>query len=609
MPGTRGPDFRVGAGTRWDRVAAVREPHGSGFPVGASIRTVSRPMGPVDSNPLLVLATVLIAGVSLGLGARRIGLPSITGQIVAGVLIGHAGLGLLDHEAAHSLQPLTNFALGLMAVTIGGHLNMARLRNAGKRLSYLLVAEAVVTPAIVFAVLAFIPGVTWSMALLFGTLAVSTAPATIVALVKESRAKGIFVKTLIAAVAFNNVACILLFELARATARVDLGVSDYTLAEILFEPTVQLVEGLAIGGAGAFAMEGLSRFIKRTEERATAAFVILLLTSGTASWFDVSPLLACLCLGFIQSNFTKARDGLLDTVFDDFQPAILAIFFTLAGLELSFDHIGEVGLIAAALFAARFVGKLASANLAMRLAGATDRVRQNLGIALVPQAGVAVGLVLLLQEDPQFRESAGETVTMFVGVVLTVVTANEIVGPLLTRFALGRSGEVGKDRMRLIDFLHEESIVTDLEPASKEDAIERLTDLLVSSHHLADVNRDELLRSVLERESQVSTCLGGGLAVPHGILPTGRGMVGVMALSREGWPFDTPDGKPVHCMVLLATPDDERDRHLQVLAALARTLGKDPKMQAQLFAAKSPAHAYEILHDEEAEGFNYFLED
>jgi mannitol/fructose-specific phosphotransferase system IIA component (Ntr-type) len=195
-------------------------------------------------------------------------------------------------------------------------------------------------------------------------------------------------------------------------------------------------------------------------------------------------------------------------------------------------------------------------------------------------------------------------------VVVTVVTCNELVGPILTRLALHRAGEAGADRMRLIDFIHEENIVTGLEAAPKEQAIEKLTSMLITSHHL-DVDGEALLASVLEREAQVSTCFGGGLAVPHGILPddAGMGMVGVMGLSSEGLAFDTPDGHPVHCMVLLATPDGERDRHLQVLATLARSIGSDHNFQEMLFHADSPAHAYEVLHDEEAESFNYFLED
>ena len=355
-------------------------------------------------------------------------------------------------------------------------------------------------------------------------------------------------------------------------------------------------------------MAGVTRWIEVPEKIATSAVVILLLTSGLASYVDVSPVLACLMLGLIQTNFTRSREKILDSVFSDFEPAILAVFFTLAGMELSFDHAGEVSLIAAIVFVFRIIGKLVSANWAMRLAGATAKVRSNLGMALVPQAGVAVGLVILLQEDPEFSENAPELVSLFVAVVLTVVTANELVGPILTRLALARSGEAGKDRTRLIDFIHEENILTDLRFETKEKAIERLVNLLITSHHLEHVDREGLLESVLERE-KVSTCLGGGLAVPHGILPDGPKMLGVMGLSSAGLDFETPDGRPVHCMVLLATPENERDRHLQVLATLAGTIGSDVAFQDELFHAKSPAHAYEILHDEKAESFNYFLED
>lgn len=123
------------------------------------------------------------------------------------------------------------------------------------------------------------------------------------------------------------------------------------------------------------------------------------------------------------------------------------------------------------------------------------------------------------------------------------------------------------------------------------------------------MDRSVLLGSVLEREAETSTCLGEGLAVPHGILPEGQPMLGVMGLSRRGLALPTPDGRPLHCLVLLATPSGERDRHLEVLAALARTIGSDPAVQEQLYNAKSPAHACEILHGEDTEEFNYFLGD
>jgi Kef-type K+ transport system membrane component KefB/mannitol/fructose-specific phosphotransferase system IIA component (Ntr-type) len=554
-----------------------------------------------EAGELLTLALVILAGVFSGALARRIRLPGITGQILVGVVLGKAGFDLFTEESLHALRPITDFALGLMAVTVGAHLNIRRLRNAGRRLFLLLITEATVVPLMVFLAIWGVARESYGLAALFAASAIATAPATIVALVSEQHAKGTFVKTLVAAVALNNMACIFLFEVARASFRavaVDGGSS------MLAGPARQLVYAVLIGSVMALLMELCARYVIHDHHMATAGVVGVVLTSGIASYLDVSPLLACLLLGFCQTNITRTRDKLIDTVFADFQPVILAIFFTLAGLHLSFEHAAATGLVAFLLFFSRIIGKLASAEIAMRLAHATPNVRANLGMALIPQAGVAVGLVILLQDDPDFAHISD----FFSAAVLTVVTASEIVGPIFTRLALNRAGESGKDRTRLIDFLQEEHIVTNFSAENKEQAIEKLVDLMIASHHL-QVDRKQLLESVLLREAQASTCFGGGLAVPHGILPDGVPMVGVMGISRAGLAFETPDGRPVHCFVLLGTSSVERDRHLQVLATLAKTIGTDQVFQAQLFSARSPAHATDLLHGEESEDFNYFLED
>ena len=556
------------------------------------------------AGPLLILAMIILCGVAFGELARLIRIPSITGQIVAGILLGKSGFDLFAEESLHGLAPLTNFALGLIAVTVGAHLNIKRLRNAGRRLFLLLLTESTITPSVVFLSLWMLADVPTSEALLYATVAIATAPATTVALVRETRSKGVFVKTLIAAVALNNMACLVLFEVVRSvTGSWSLGGSD---AAINWQaPVGQLLAAVAIGGAVAIAMDLINRFVVHKERLATAAVAALVLTSGLAATFDVSPILACLFLGIIQTNITPSRSQLVDSTFADFEPAILTVFFTLAGMHMSLEHAATAGVVSGLLFGSRIAGKVLAANLAMRFANATDRVRKNLGLALIPQAGVAVGLVVVLQADPAFSGLADQ----FAAVVLTVVTFNEILGPLLTRYSLERAGEIGRDRMRLIDFLQEENIAVGFQAETKTQAIEKLVDLLISSHDMRGVHKQTLLDSVLAREAEASTCLGGGLSVPHGILPNSLPMVGVMALSREGLHFDTPDGRPVHCMVLLGTANDERDRHLQVLATLASNVGTDHAFQEQLFNANSPAHAYEILHGDESEAFNFFLDD
>lgn len=558
-----------------------------------------------DADPLLILAIVIVAGVAGGWLARRLRLPGITGQILIGVLIGNQGFFAPD--AIHGLEPLTHFALSLMAVTVGAHLSLKRLRNSLRRLLLLLVFEATLTPLLLFGALSLLPGVGWSQALLLSAIAVSTAPATIVSIVTEMRARGVFVKTLVAAVALNNVACIVLFEVARVLVGMEhLPLAEGGLAAALMAPLRQVGLALLFGGVAGGMMQVLQRFAVRPETISTAGVLAILLTSGLSDHFGVSALLSCLFLGVVETNLTPAREKLVDTLFSDFHPAIMAVFFTLAGMELDLQLVRTAGLVGVVFFFARAGAKLLSVRLAMNLARATDKVRRFLGMALLPQAGLAIGLVLIVQDDPAL-DGHGDLKQSLLAVVLTVVTLNELIGPLCTKWALERSGEVGRDRRRLLDFIREENILVDFHAQTYREAIEKLVDHMIRSQHLA-IDRATLLSTVLEREAQAPTTLGGGLAVPHAILPDGHPPVGAMGVSSRGLAFETPDGEPVHCIVLLGTSRDHNERHLQILATLARALGTDPWIQDRVFHATTAAHAAEVLHGEESEHFNVYLE-
>lgn len=564
-----------------------------------------------DASPFLTLSVVLVAGVTFGALARRFHLPAVTGQILVGILIGPAVLGVFRLETTHDLEPIIDFALGLMAVDVGSHLRFRRLGDAKRRLALLLVLEATLTPALVFAGVFLLSGTSWYMSHLLAAVAISTAPATILAIVKETRSRGVFVKTLLAAVALNNLVCILAFELAHTVARSAVTGGPGGLAGILAAPFKQLALSALLGCGAGLALVAATRRVVRPDRLTAASIIAILLTIGVAQHFDVSVLLSCLFLGLLLANVTPDKEEIGHAVFENFEYAIYAVFFTVAGMELRFRYLIPAGAVAVAMFLGRFLGKTGAAYLSMRVAGATDRIRRNLGLALIPQAGLAVGLMLLVTEDPVFGATADVRAERdtFLAVVLTVVLFNELVGPILTRSALVRSGDFGKDRARLIDFLHEEHIVCGLSAETKEQAIEQLVDHLIRTHELP-VERDAFLAAVLQREREASTCLGDGLAIPHAELEGGDAIVGVMGISRRGLDFDAPDRHPVHCMVLLATPSSDRMRHLEVLAAFARAIGHTRNIRDQLYHAESSAHAYELLHaDEESEDFNYFLEE
>lgn len=555
--------------------------------------------------PLLVLSIILVVGLIAGMLAKKIHLPAVSGQILAGILLASLGLPFFSVENLHAMRPVTDFALGLIAVTVGSHLYFKRLRNAYKRLLLMVLFEISITPLLVFAAVYMVGNSTWTTSLLFGFLAVSTAPATVVALVKETRSKGVFVKTLLGAVALNNMAAIALFEIAHVIARINLGPhNQIDVLHSLLAPMQALALSALLGGGVGLISVLVSRKIVSKDKLASVSAVSILFASGVAESLGLSSLLSCLFLGMAFANLAPDKDEVGHGVFATFEHGIYAVFFTLAGLELELQYIIIGGPLAVLLVLARGLGKTSSAWLAMRLAGATQRTRRYLGPALIPQTGLAVGQILLIQNDPGMHSIA----QIFLAVGITSVAINESIGPLFTRLALTHSGSAEKDRARVIDFIHEQNIVTDFYAATKEQAVEKLVDLMIASHHVK-MPRQALIESVLQREDEMSTCLGQGLAIPHGVLDEGEQILGVMGVNSQGLPFKGPDGIPVQCIVLLATPPSRRDHHLKVLGVLARAIGADRMVQAQIYHAKTPAHVYEILHvDDASQDFNYFLE-
>lgn len=552
----------------------------------------------LHDNPILVLSLVLVAGIVGGGIAKKLGAPSVTGQIILGAILGPGVAGVFQQESLHGLRPLTLFSLGLIAVAVGNHLNFRLLRRHKKRLGFLIAFEATLTPALVYGAM-WLAGVDdWGLGLMFAAMAIATAPATVIALIAETKATGSFVKTLVAGVALNNMACIVLFELARSLTQWKLGSGSDLGSNML----VQLLGPLIIGIVAGLALIAATRRTITSHLLASASIVAILLTTGLAEYFGISPLLSCLFLGMTLANVTPDKDEIGHQVFGDFEHAIFAVFFTLAGMELDFAYLIGTGLFSCLFVTARFFGKWGAANLAMRLTNAPAEFGRHLGLALVPQAGVAIGLVFAVQADPAM-ESVSQ---LFLAVGVTAVTLNEIVGPLTTRFALRKCADTGQKESDWIDFLSVNHIDTELGTTSIKAAVTRLAALMVREHVL---NIElELLEERLSGSLSKSAYLGHGLSVPHGIFEGIDNVHAVMGISREGVTDLSPDGEHVHCVVLLAIPERLRARRMEIVTAFAWAIGSDRSAELALHHARDPKHAFELLHTEQTESFNTILE-
>lgn len=554
-------------------------------------------------GPMLVVSVLVLAGFLGGWVAKLLKLPHVTGNILGGVIVGPACLGLIGtHEQMEALQPLSTFAMSLVAVSIGGHLSYRRIHNSLRRIISISLCEvgfSVIT--VILAAKLF--GMDWPTTCLLGVIAASTAPATTIALIRETRAKGPLVKTLISAVALNNILCILFFVMMRTfvSSYFESGETAGKIDDALILSAYHLVGALVLGlSAGWISKTLVSK--PKFHDFSTILLTIMLL-DGLAAYLQLSPLLVNLFFGVFLGNSSEVAEKQLTTLVP-LEPILYVCFFTLAGVSLHLDAMLAVGVLALVYFGARVLGKSIGAALGGIIGRCSPRIWQNMVFALYPQSGIAIGLVILLASDSYIPDTVKQAVS---AIILAGVTLSEIVGPFCTKAALARSGEANKDRQRLVEFLAEEFIVVDLKALDKWDAIRQLVAFLMKTHRVEHISQEELYQSVVDRENEFSTAMGKSIAIPHGHIEKGPAIQGVMGICRSGVDFSAPDEEPVKLIMLIVTPKEKQDMHMKVLSSLAAMVSEEA-IRKRLLAAISPEDAMEVIESKEARDYNYFLE-
>lgn len=570
-------------------------------------------------DTLYHLALVLIAGIVGGELVGRIGLPKVTGWIGTGILIRalddwHGPLTGLGDDTVANFRPYMSFVLGYIGFTVGAALHFASLRNAGKRLGLLLLGEATVTPTVVALSLYFIgkwmapEEMTARACLLLAAVAVAGAPGTTVLVVQEARARGILTRTLIAAVALIDMVAVAVFAFIASYLAEGSGGDGpwHATWQVAFSSVLrEFAVAISVAAVGSFISLLLLRTVVGPAFLGPLMVAVILVAWGGAAGFGASGILACTFAGIIITNVRHDTVRSAEAYLHSIGGALFAAFYTFAGMNLDFSLVLKALGLVVLYFVARFIGKYAGAFAAMSLADVPDRVRNNLGVALLPHGGVAVGLILFIQTDPRFTDVAATVTT----VGLAALAINQLVGPSAARVALSKAGEADKDQPRLLDFLDEHHISVNVSGDTKSDVIRSLAAQLYSTKVKPSIPQEEFIQKVLEREEVFTTCLGEGLMIPHAILGEGEEITGILGISSRGLNLGAPDKQPVHAILLLATPETDRDRHLEVLAAFAKIITSDVNHREQLYHARSAAHAYDVLHADEAEDINYFLED
>ena len=576
-------------------------------------------------GPLLIALLILIGSIG-GWIAHKAHLPALFGQVMAGVLLGQTYASEVLHHSSDTFEPFTMFALSLVAVTIGGHLEFKRLRNAKKRILLISITQTLVTFALVFVAMHLLNPLGLSVEmqlpvhLLMASIATSTSPVSTIHLVREEKAKGLLVKTTIAVLAVTNLMTIVLFEIIRAF---DLNLlAKHHLDYVVFGSAGGgIAIALLIGSVSGWGLVRYCRFhLGRKGERKidpaimqaelfTAFLVTIFFCNGLCEWITEhspeqliapSPILANIMLGLVLANRSSFKEDLL-SLFNVLEHAVFTMFYVLAGSHLQLGFIQTVGWAACLFFVTRLIGKVAGGWLGGWLSGTTSKVSRNIGWMLMGQGAIAVSLVILLEQYAVFESIRGQ----FTAAVLTAVVLAELSSAPVISKLLKKVGETEKDRTRLIEFLQEEFILPRVKVKNKRDALQQLVSFLCHTHPMRS-SRDEVMAAILKREESMPTGIGHGIAVPHAIIGEGDKIVGVLGLLESPVDFGAPDGEPARLVIMIATPESQKQRHLEVIAAITRML-RDESIRSKLYEAESSEEIHEIIDSEEAETFNYFL--
>lgn len=387
-------------------------------------------------NTLLGLSLGMIVGLLMTRIMKKINLPNVTGYLIAGLLVGPYCLNIFSADDLDSMVILTNAALGFIAFSIGGEFKLSSLKQLGAKIFVITVFEAVGATVLVSTVL-ILMGVNTSLALVLGAIASATAPAATLMVVRQYKASGPVTSTLLPVVAIDDAVCLMLFSILSSVSKSIEAGAGFDVMQTLVKPVLEIVGSLVIGFAVGIVLSIATKFFLSRANRISLAVTAVFLGVGLSEVLGLSSLLLCMAIGAAMANFSKVSDAVMECT-DRWTPPLFMLFFVISGAQFNFEVLKTVGLVGVMYLVLRSAGKYFGAMAGCAIVKTEKNVTKYLGITLLPQAGVAIGMAQLsLTVVPQYGEQIR-------AVVLCATLVYELVGPLLTKIALTKAGEIKK---------------------------------------------------------------------------------------------------------------------------------------------------------------------
>ena len=384
-------------------------------------------------NVLLTIGIAMAAGLLVSRLARLVKLPNVTAFLVAGLVIGPCVGRIITEEQAASMNVISEAALGFIAYAIGGEFKLSYLKKIGKAPLTITFFQGMTT-ALCVDVGLIVLGVPVPEALLLGAIALATAPAATLMVVRQYKANGPVTQMLLPVVAMDDALGLMVFSISSSVAAALLG-GEMTVQSMLVAPLAEIVGSLALGSALGFVLGYCSRFFASRGNKLALSIALVLAGVGLCDMWGLSSLLVCMMIGAVMVNISQQHEVLMEQC-DRFTPPLFLLFFVLSGAQLDLTVLPVVGLTGICYLLLRSIGKWCGTMLGALCVHADGNIRKYLGLTLLPQAGVPIGMSQLV--SIKFPALASQINT----IVLAGVLVFELVGPIVTKLALTKAGEI-----------------------------------------------------------------------------------------------------------------------------------------------------------------------
>jgi Kef-type K+ transport system membrane component KefB len=393
-------------------------------------------------NNLLIFGIALILGIIVARFMDKLSTPHVVGFILMGVVLGDSFLNLIPLSKVEELSPIADLALGFIGFGMGEHLLISDLKKLGKSIIMIALLESLGAYVLVFAGV-YLFSRSLPLAMIFASLASATAPAATVDVLKQYQSEGPLTTILLAVVGIDDAIALLLFSVSTPFALAYAGgTSVFNISQITL-PLVEIAGSILLGIACAYPVDFFITRMDNNEEILLFIISSVLLVVGISIWLHLSVILAALVFGTATINLEHTHAEHVSNTIDRVSPILYILFFVVVGARLDIKLISDVGLVAIAYLLFRALGKVSGAYLGARLSHSGATVQKYLGMTLLSQAGVAVGLALSIASKVSNVGAQGAAIEKtIITTIITTTLVVQLIGPILTKLAIFKAGEV-----------------------------------------------------------------------------------------------------------------------------------------------------------------------